>query len=334
MKRGAMVLVKEAGQVRLAAAVFSRGELMSSFSRRLVSGCLRLIVLLIYSVPSLSFAAPVRLDVPVANLEIEHSVPLPLARRIALLKSKETWGDGVLGNPIPLSDLNGNVVVYMFPFQIGGKTFPAHDEVLRGIKEGRELQSLVHNSQMDKAKEMYRKMDRGKAAVRDTAVTAGPEIPQETVRPDGSLSRRKELQEISRFASRKAIGAGEFGTIFVAATYDQFPVPAYFHYLAPYFTNFDLALEKSAQVIGPEGILKRIYFMGLEGQYFEFVSNSGSTLINSKTLENHPLEKLKQTGETPLQSLADAPGVSPKKMKRDNEIFQEWEKIKAAIGGE
>jgi hypothetical protein len=74
--------------------------------------------------------------------------------------------------------------------------------------------------------------------------------------------------------------------------------------------------------------------MGLEGQYFEFVSNSGSTLINSKTLENHPLEKLKQAGETPMQSLADAPGVSPKKLKRAADITREWEKIKAAIGGE
>ena len=64
---------------------------------------------------------------------------------------------------------------------------------------------------------------------------------------------------MEKFASKKAMGADEFGTIFVSATHDTFPVLAYFHYLAQYYINFDLALEKAQQVLGQGALLKSIY---------------------------------------------------------------------------
>lgn len=89
---------------------------------------------------------------------------------------------------------------------------------------------------------------------------------------------------MQKYASRKAIGAGEFGTIVVSATYDSFPVPVYMHYLALYYTNFDLALDSAEKTIGNGASLGRIYFLGLSGQYFEFVNGKDKILINCKTL--------------------------------------------------
>ena len=280
--------------------------------------------------------AQARLDTPTANLEIANAVPMPLIEKIALKKSKETWGPGALGDPIPLSNLDGDIVVYMFSYSIGKAKFPAYDGVLQGIKESRELRNLINNSEMEKAKEKYMNMDHGKPGNPRTVIISNsvipPRPPMDPVRPDGSPSRRKELQEISKFASNKAIGANDFGTILVSATYDKFPVLAYFHYLAPYYINFDLALEKAEQVIGQGASLKSIYFLGLEGQYFEFMNNSGSIVLNSKTLEESTLEDLRESRISQGSPQPDSALSLERKEKRKAELSNAWEKIKSEIG--
>lgn len=295
------------------------------------------IFLLLFGLSEFSFAQA-RLDIPVSNLEIVNPVPIKLVEKTALAKSKETWGEGVAGNPIPLSDFNGNVVAFMVPFYIGGGPFPAYDGILQGIKDGRELRNLINNSEMEKAKEKYLSMYHGKAANPRTVITSIPEIPQRSpidpIRPDGSPSRKQEIRDLMKFASDKATGGGEFGTIFVSATYDKVPVIAYFHYLAPYYINFDLALEKAEQVIGTGAFLKRIYFLGLEGQYFEFVNNGASTLLNSKTLETNTLEGLKQSSIPQAQAPTDSRPLPEKAVRLKAEISAEWEKIRSEIGGE
>ena len=75
-------------------------------------------------------AAPARLDIPAANLQVSNAVPIGLVKKIAFEKSKETWGPGALGDPIPLADLNGYVVVYMVPFSIAKESFPAYGDIL------------------------------------------------------------------------------------------------------------------------------------------------------------------------------------------------------------
>jgi hypothetical protein len=275
-----------------------------------------------------------RLDVPTANMAIENAVPLSLINKIAEVKTKEVWGQGVLGEPIPLSDLDGNIVAYIFSFHIGGGGFPTYDEILAGIKEGRDLRNHVKNSRIEKAKEIYKTLkqkqgNRGNNIIpNNTAPTSDPRLGQiEPVRPDGSTSRRiqvAEIKEIEKFAAKKAIGAGEFGTIVVSATYDRVPVPVYMHYLAPYYTNFDLALEKAQQIIGHGAFLNRIYFLGIKGQYFEFVNNSNTILINAKTLEKKDLTK--------FQSSQGREEPNPQAMAKVKEhIEQNWAKIKSEL---
>lgn len=98
-----------------------------------------------------------RLDIPTANLEIENKVPLHLIKKIAKVKAEEVFGKGALGEPIPLSDPNGDIYAYMFSLYIGGDRFLAYNEIHQKIIRGRELRNLVKNSQIEKAKEIYKK---------------------------------------------------------------------------------------------------------------------------------------------------------------------------------
>lgn len=295
--------------------------------------------------PAFAFSQ-LRLDTPTANLGVANPVPDPLIKQIALVKSKETWGPGVLGDPIPLADLNGDLIVYMFPYYIGGDRFPTYQEILQGIKQGRELRNYLKDSQTEQAREMFMKMDRGtvvqhkrEVIITNSDVPRRPEM--EPVRPDGSPSRRVELEEIrqiEQFAARKAIGADEFGTILVSITYDRFPVLAYFHYLPPYYINFDLALEKAEQMIGQGALLRTIYFLGLEGQYFEFANNRSSLLLNSKTLEPTTPEALtisrSPAGHTPSSDQISSQDLIIAKDKIKADLTQAWDKITAEAGKE
>jgi hypothetical protein len=298
------------------------------------------VFLLLVGAPNIVLAQA-RLDIPTANLQIENAVPMSVIKKIAQEKASETWGPGAIGTPIPLADLNGDVVVYMVPYKIGGNKFPTYDEVLAGIKEGREMRNLIKNSGMEKAKAKYMSMEHKKVENPRGVVIAKSQEPQRSlidpVRPDGSFSRRMELdesKEVEKFAVKKSIGADEFGTIFVSAAYDKFPVLAYFHYLAPYIVNFDLALERAEQAIGPGAVLKSIYFLGLEGQFLAFENASSSTLLNSKTFEANSLEKLKKSKISPAQASADPEMLPENKEQIKVEISKEWEKLLAEIGGE
>jgi hypothetical protein len=301
-----------------------------------------LLVVCLFLLGSLDLAAQARLDVPRANLEVSNAVPLPLIKKIALEKSKETWGPGALGEPIPLSNLDGEVVVYMVPYRIGKGEFPGYDDILDSLQAGRNLKTLLKNSDVEKAREVYKKSMRPtKAASQRPVVVSESRVPRRPpinpVRPDGSISRRKEMEEmkeIQTFAARKAIGADEFGTIFVSATYDTFPVLAYFHYLSPYYVNFGPALEKAEEVIGRGASLKSIYFLGLQGQHFEFARNGSGVVLNSKTLEITSLEALRGSRISEGAPRTDSTLFQERKAKRETELAKEWKKIKAEIGDE
>jgi hypothetical protein len=62
-------------------------------------------------------------------------------------------------------------------------------------------------------------------------------------------------------------------------------VPVYLHYLAPYYTHFDQALEKARTCIGEGASLQRIYFLRLKGLFFEFANNGYSIVLQAETLQ-------------------------------------------------
>ena len=281
-----------------------------------------------------------RLDVPTANLAIENAVPPPLINKIARVKTRELWGKGALGEPVPLSDLDGNIVAYMFSFHRGRGGFPNYDEILTGIKEGRDIHDHVKNSRIEEAKEIYKMLkqkqgNQGNIVVPNNTVTRSDlRIGQiEPITPDGSTPRRiqvAEIREIEKFAAKKAIGADEFGTIIVSATYDRVPVPVYLHYLAPYYTHFDLALEKAQEIIGQGAFLKSIHFLGMGGQYFDFVNDGRSILINAVTLQRKDITEFKKPRLQDSQA-TEATALQGKQRIK-HEIAEDWLKIKKEVG--
>lgn len=237
-----------------------------------------------------------RLDVPSARTAIQDPVPLSLVKKIAAAKAKQVWGEGALGKPIPLCNPAGDLVAWMFSYCIGSTTFPTYDAILQQIKMGRQLKDLVERSEFSEAKELYKSLlecdsrQALAAPIPPTPVSpGGSRLGQmEPVRADGTRSRRAqvaETAELRKYGEDKAIGAGEFGTIVVSATYRRVPVPVYLHYLAPYYTHFDLALEKARTLIGEGASLEQIYFLRLRGLFFEFVNNGNAIVLHAQTLE-------------------------------------------------
>ena len=235
---------------------------------------------------------PVR--VPAAT-DAGDNVPLTVVQKVAFEKAKSLWGKVSAGEPIPCYDEYGELVVYMCPFHIGEGPFPTHEEILKGVKEGRRWMEEVRNNFYE----------------RDA----------KDVSPDTAAAYQESLKD----AKKKEIGIGEFGTVYVSARYDFYPIPLVSHYLPPYYTKLDLAQEKASKALGADkAALVKYYFLGHRGQYFEFEFRGKKKLIHAYSLEEKaPLIPAKR-------------GVADEKQSEENR--QEWIKLKGqddkAEGGE
>lgn len=280
-----------------------------------------------------SLFAKSRLDVPRAHLAIEDGVPIALVKDIALRKSEQKWGAGALGDPIPLCDLDGNIKAYIFSFHIGADVFPTYDQMLSKVRMGRTLRDHLERSEIKAARDLYHRMIPGTTANGISQTIAGPKMGP----ADGDLSadvvaritRRAVSREMQRYADKTSIGADTYGTIVVSARYSMTPVIAYLHYLAPYYYNFDLALEKAEQTMGPGTHLDKIYFLGLSGQFFKFVHGSDSILLNAKSLKISDEIEL----AAPHRAGAQAEKHPGKRQLLKDEMRKKWDKLQSEAGG-
>lgn len=230
-----------------------------------------------------------------AATDADNNVPLSVIQKVALQKAESLWGKVSPGEPIPCYDEYGELVVYMCPFHIGEGPFPTHEEILKGVKEGRRWMEEVRNNFYE----------------RDA----------KNVSPETAAAYQESLKE----AKKKEIGIGEFGTVYVSARYDFFPIPLVSHYLPPYYTKLDLAQEKASKALGGnKAALGKYYFFGHRGQYFEFEFRGKKKLIHAYSLEEKdPLTPAKR-------------GVADEKRSEENR--QAWLKLEEladeARGGE
>ncbi len=269
-------------------------------------------------------------------------VPMPLLAKIAKHKCQARWGAGALGDPIPLSDLDGNVTAYAFPFRIGASMFPAAGEILARVKEGRQLREHLENGRLEQARDLYRLLE----SRHDSTVSQAPRpirrLPEDhvaeigSVRPDGSMPRSlqvAEMRAMERFARARASGADQFGTIIVSARYDRVPVPAYFNYLFQSLTHGDLAVKKAEDVVGHGASLRRTYFLGLKGRFFEMEGPGGRVVLHGSTLAvqgDDTLAKLKNTNLTPEAAARRATDENRRKLNA--KLRAEWDALAAELG--
>ena len=85
------------------------------------------------------YAEDYPLGFPSANFKVQNAVSIDLLRKIALDKATETFGQATPGTEIPCCDLNGDIICYIFVFQLGNKPFQSYSRITAGVKEGRRL---------------------------------------------------------------------------------------------------------------------------------------------------------------------------------------------------
>ena len=271
------------------------------------------------------------LAMPSANFNLDQDllVPLEVVKKIALEKAQELWGQVKSGNPIPCCDEDGDIVTYMCTFHIGKEPFPSYEQIMEGVKEGRRLVEEVEigffsqgsaGGQDTDASDIERHSDGQYASA---PYPAESELTRGTAPEPPGKVKGESFQEELKKAKEKELGIGEYGTIYVSARYDRYPIPLCSHYLSPYYFTGDLARKKATKVLGGDPHLAQYYFLGYRGQYFEFVSGQKKVLVHAYSLEIKSFEPVERAMPT-AEQLED--------------IMEEWDRIvgttEAEKGGE
>jgi len=232
------------------------------------------------------------LGLPVANIDVGDLVPMDIVKKVALKRAKGKWGQVTAGEPIACSDEDGNISYYMCPFHIGSEPFPDHEQIMKGVKEGRSLRKSVQDGSFDM--QLLSTPNSGQTTKQNSSPNLA--IPY-GVKPAPATSQA-DYRKALRYARNKETGVGEYGTVYVAATFDRFPIPVVEKALPPYYYNGDIAQQKAKDVLGGTAKLGRIYFLGARGTYFEFLSGSNSVTIDASSLEIKPITKIGRTAPT------------------------------------
>jgi hypothetical protein len=231
-----------------------------------------------------STEAIVALETPSANTSVSNLVPMNIITKIAMKTAEERWGQGQVsqGDPIPCSDAAGNIVVYAIPFHIGKGPFPAREALLGSVKQGRDdMKSLEKGHMPNKVTTPVPNT----SAIEHRADSV-PGAEASAGAAQAAMDKAAMEQEL-KAAKKKAIGADEYMTIYVSATYDNYPIPLISHYLPPFFTTGDLARQKVQDKVqsATAPSLSRYYFLGRRGQYFEFNAGGNKFVIHAQSLE-------------------------------------------------
>jgi hypothetical protein len=132
--------------------------------------------------------------------------------------------------------------------------------------------------------------------------------------------------------SEKIWGAGEYCTVVVSATYDQFPIPLYRNALSAYHVNRSAASEVAEKFFQNRAAeYTGYYFLGHRGEYFEFSCGGEKVLVHAYLLKTFsPSEILipKEKWEQPDEH--DDFGKQWKEYQR--QAREEWEKLIKEVG--
>jgi hypothetical protein len=99
-----------------------------------------------FQVPQLPETYPA---VPISDPIIENQAPLLLLERIADQHAYKVWGNEIArGEPFPVSDVQGKLLAYVFPFIRGSRRFPGYKAIFNSVRNAR-LQDLESENGKD-----------------------------------------------------------------------------------------------------------------------------------------------------------------------------------------
>jgi hypothetical protein len=212
---------------------------------------------------------------PTANLQITNLVGLDTAKAVAWAKAAEVAGTNIsMGEPILCSNGHSEINAYMFVFRVGTPIFPTDEEILYTVQKGiayeealdrgetpEELKALIDPN------EIYSRLADMKTSIfRSGGQSTG-------------IYQRIEREEIRKRALKMRFGIDDYLTIYVSASYENFPIRRYKKSLPIYYTAYEKARDEAGKALGSQSILlAKYYFLGMRGEYFEF-TNSERTVI-------------------------------------------------------
>lgn len=146
-----------------------------------------------------------------------------------------------------------------------------------------------------------------------------------------------EIQDGS-LRDRSLWGVRDYWTFVVSAREADFPIPVYYQGLPPFLVTYHKAGEVAREYLADSALLfSRYYCLGHRGDFFEFRSPGGATvLINAHTLENKPPNEVltrsslyRATDKLPSTQWSD----DRKELKEiyQKQVADEWDKIRARI---
>ncbi len=189
-------------------------------------------------------------------------VPQSTVEQVALRQAKLLWGSVQPGPIVPCYDSNNDLVVYLCPFRLGTASFPSAEAIVERVQQARQWQRQIDLEE--------REQPRGGVSQDSN----GNRMDQEMIRESMKTARRQEL------------GIGEYGAVFVSARFDRYPIVMSCHYLPPYYTKVDLAVDKAKHKTGKKTArLKRYYFLGPRGQAFKMDCQGREVLLHASTLQ-------------------------------------------------
>lgn len=212
---------------------------------------------------------------PTANLQIKNLVALETAKAVAWAKAVEVAGTGIsMGEPILCSNGHNEINAYMFVFRVGAPIFPTDEEILYTVRKGiAYLEALDRGETPEELKafidpnEIYSRL-------------AGMKIPNFlSDRQSAGIYQTIEREEIRKRALKMRFGIDDYLTIYVSASFENFPIPRYKKSLPIYFTAYEKARDEAGKALGSQSILlTKYYFLGMRGEHFEF-TNAERTII-------------------------------------------------------
>lgn len=229
----------------------------------------------------------VRLSDPEAILGGDDLVPLDDVLAAAAWVATDRWGTATAGDPLPCTDLDGNVVCWMVPFRRDGGTFPSRQALLTELDDDARLgKSRVGSFEPpyatgDALPDELLETDRG------DATTSLSEMP--LVRPDGEISHRAQFHAAKRDYDsrlREAVGAERYGTVVIAARRTMHPLIAVYWFLPPYFLTGPEAARRADDSLGiASSELGNLVFLSPGEIYYRFAGEGKRVLVHAKSLQ-------------------------------------------------
>lgn len=242
-----------------------------SFLKRVTSGLVGLLFLII------SVLGQSIYQNPMPDASIMRLVPQDTAIKAAMARAKEIISDQIFsGRLIFCSDRAGRLGAYIVVFRIG-EPFPSDQEIQLQINTGSKYEKMILSGEYPK--ELA-------ALLNSNAITNRlRSMRYPLIRPDGKLTglyQRFEKEELLKLASKKKYGSGDYISIYVSSSFETPPVPYIKKSLPPFYYSYEAARKRAARLLSTNSIaLSHYYFLGLDGEYFEFRSLADRVLINA-----------------------------------------------------